>query len=66
MNYSHLSIIERGQLEMLYGLGWTARAIGLKLGRHSFYHSPRNQERTDSLLKSLITPIKSEESRVSL
>ncbi|WP_262679001.1 helix-turn-helix domain-containing protein [Paenibacillus sp. J5C2022] len=34
MSYSHLSIIERGQLETLHGLGWTAREIGQKLGRH--------------------------------
>lgn len=34
MSYSHLSIIERGQLETLHGLGWSTRAIGQKLGRH--------------------------------
>jgi len=34
MSYSHLSIIERGQLETLHRLGWTARAIGQGLGRH--------------------------------
>lgn len=34
MSYSHLSIIERGQLETLHRLGWSCRAIGLELGRH--------------------------------
>ncbi|WP_426448119.1 IS30 family transposase [Paenibacillus sp. S-38] len=34
MSYSHLSIIERGQLETLYRLGWSTRAIGRQLGRH--------------------------------
>ncbi|PWV93824.1 IS30 family transposase [Paenibacillus cellulosilyticus] len=34
MSYSHLSIIERGQLETLNELGWTTREIGLKLKRH--------------------------------
>ncbi|EFM08876.1 transposase (10) [Paenibacillus curdlanolyticus YK9] len=41
MSYSHLSIIERGQLETLNELGWTTRAIGRKLGRH---HSTIAQE----------------------
>lgn len=34
MSYSHLSIIERGQLETLYQLGWSARAISRQLNRH--------------------------------
>lgn len=34
MSYSHLSIIERGQLETLHRLGWSTRAIGQQLGRH--------------------------------
>lgn len=34
MSYSHLSIIERGQLETLLQLGWSARAISRQLGRH--------------------------------
>jgi IS30 family transposase len=34
MSYSHLSIIERGQLETLHRLGWSVRAIGKQLGRH--------------------------------
>lgn len=34
MSYSHLSIIERGQLETLNELGWTTRAIARKLKRH--------------------------------
>ncbi|MGG4340447.1 helix-turn-helix domain-containing protein [Paenibacillus lautus] len=34
MNYSHLSIIERGQLEALHRLEWTVRKIGLELKRH--------------------------------
>ncbi|MFF2912249.1 IS30 family transposase [Paenibacillus sp. NPDC057934] len=34
MSYSLLSIVERGQLEILYRLGWSARAISRQLGRH--------------------------------
>ncbi|WP_136608251.1 IS30 family transposase [Paenibacillus dokdonensis] len=34
MSYSHLSIIERGQLETLHRLGWSCREIGRELGRH--------------------------------
>lgn len=34
MSYSHLSIVERGQLETLAELGWTTREIGRKLKRH--------------------------------
>lgn len=34
MSYSHLSIIERGQLEALHRLGWSTRKIGHELGRH--------------------------------
>lgn len=34
MSYSHLSIIERGQLEALHRLGWSNRAIARELGRH--------------------------------
>lgn len=34
MSYSHLSIIERGQLEALHRLGWTAREIARVLKRH--------------------------------
>lgn len=33
MSYSHLSIIERGQLETLHRLGWSCRRIGRELGR---------------------------------
>lgn len=34
MSYSHLNIIERGQLEALHRLGWSCRKIGRELGRH--------------------------------
>lgn len=34
MSYSHISIIERGQLEALHRLGWSCRKIGRELGRH--------------------------------
>ncbi|QWU17610.1 transposase, IS30 family [Paenibacillus sophorae] len=34
MSYSHLSIIERGQLETLRSLGWSVRAIARQLCRH--------------------------------
>ncbi|WP_415840053.1 helix-turn-helix domain-containing protein, partial [Paenibacillus endophyticus] len=34
MSYSHLTIIERGQLEALHRLGWSCRRIGHELGRH--------------------------------
>jgi len=34
MSYSHLSIIERGQLETLHRLGWSTRDIGQQLNRH--------------------------------
>lgn len=34
MSYSHLSIIERGQLETLHRLGWSTRAIAQQLHRH--------------------------------
>ncbi len=34
MNYTHFSIIERSQLEILYRLKWTNREIGEELGRH--------------------------------
>lgn len=34
MSYTHCSIIERSQLEILYRLEWTNREIGEKLGRH--------------------------------
>ncbi|WP_183571664.1 IS30 family transposase, partial [Paenibacillus endophyticus] len=34
MSYSHLNIIERGQLEALNRLGWSCRKIGRELGRH--------------------------------
>jgi IS30 family transposase len=34
MSYSHLSIIDRAQLETLQQLGWSTRAIGQQLGRH--------------------------------
>lgn len=34
MSYSHLSIIERGQLEALDRLGWSIRRIGKELRRH--------------------------------
>ncbi|MGO4548686.1 helix-turn-helix domain-containing protein, partial [Paenibacillus sp. 2TAB23] len=34
MSYSHLNIIERGQLEALHRLGWSCRRIGHELGRH--------------------------------
>ncbi|WNC12312.1 helix-turn-helix domain-containing protein [Brevibacillus brevis] len=41
MSYSHLSIMERGQLETLHRLGWSTRAIGQHLGRPSLLHRPR-------------------------
>ncbi|SDT49406.1 transposase, IS30 family [Paenibacillaceae bacterium GAS479] len=41
MSYSHLSIIERGQLETLHRLGWSTRAIASQLGRH---HSTISRE----------------------
>lgn len=34
MSYSHLSIIEREQIEALHRLGWSTRKIGKQLGRH--------------------------------
>lgn len=34
MSYSHLSIIERGQLQTLHQLGWSTRKIARQLGRH--------------------------------
>jgi IS30 family transposase len=34
MNYTHFSIIERSQLEVLHRLGWTNREIGKNFGRH--------------------------------
>ncbi|MFE9279596.1 helix-turn-helix domain-containing protein [Paenibacillus glucanolyticus] len=34
MSYSHLSTIDRGQLEALHRLGWSCRKIGRELGRH--------------------------------
>ncbi|MBN2984150.1 MULTISPECIES: IS30 family transposase [Cohnella] len=34
MGYTHLSITERSQLEVLRRLGWSNRAIGKELGRH--------------------------------
>lgn len=34
MSYSHLSIIERGQLQALHQLGWSTRKIACHLGRH--------------------------------
>jgi IS30 family transposase len=34
MGYSHLNIVERGQLEALHRLGWSARAISRQLNRH--------------------------------
>jgi transposase, IS30 family len=34
MGYTHLSITERSQLEILQRLGWSNRAIGKELGRH--------------------------------
>ena len=34
MGYTHLSITERSQLEVLLRLGWSKRAIGKDLGRH--------------------------------
>ncbi|MNZ82449.1 Integrase core domain protein [compost metagenome] len=42
MGYTHLSITERSKLEVLYGLGWSSRAIGAELGRH---HSVIARER---------------------
>lgn len=41
MSYSHLSIIERGQLETLHRLGWSDRKIGRHLKRH---HSTISRE----------------------
>jgi IS30 family transposase len=34
MSYTHLSIIERSQLEMLNRQGWTVRAITKEIGHH--------------------------------
>lgn len=34
MSYTHLSIIERSQLDILHRQGWTARAIAKEIGRH--------------------------------
>jgi transposase, IS30 family len=34
MGYTHLSITQRSQLEILLRLGWSNRAIGKELGRH--------------------------------
>jgi IS30 family transposase len=42
MGYTHLSITERSQLEILQRLGWSNRAIGKELGRH---HSSIARER---------------------
>jgi IS30 family transposase len=42
MGYTHLSITERSQLEILLRLGWSNRAIGKELGRH---HSAIARER---------------------
>ncbi|NMO96608.1 helix-turn-helix domain-containing protein, partial [Paenibacillus lemnae] len=42
MSYTHLSINERSQLELLLRLGWSNRAIGKELGRH---HSAIARER---------------------
>ncbi|MGU3472328.1 helix-turn-helix domain-containing protein [Paenibacillus sp. D51F] len=36
MSYSLLSLIERGQIEALYRLGWSFRKISHELGRHPF------------------------------
>lgn len=59
MSYSHLSIVERGQLQMLLQLGLSLRAIGKHLNRHpstiarevkrsmndmEFYHAPAAQQ----------------------
>ncbi|WP_340081424.1 IS30 family transposase [Terribacillus sp. FSL K6-0262] len=41
MSYSHLTTIERGKLETLYKLGWSARRIAKELGRH---HSTISRE----------------------
>jgi IS30 family transposase len=42
MGYTHLSITERSQLEILFRLGWSDREIGKELGRH---HSTIARER---------------------
>jgi IS30 family transposase len=42
MGYTHLSITERSQLEILLRLGWSNRTIGKELGRH---HSTIARER---------------------
>jgi IS30 family transposase len=42
MGYTHLSITERSQLEILNRLGWSNREIGKELGRH---HSAIARER---------------------
>lgn len=59
MSYSHLSIVERGQLQMLLQLGLSLRAIGKHLNRYpstiarevkrsmndmEFYHAPAAQQ----------------------
>ncbi|KQN98938.1 IS30 family transposase [Paenibacillus sp. Leaf72] len=41
MSYQHLTTRERSQLELLHQLGWSARAIARKLGRH---HSSLSRE----------------------
>ncbi|CAM3618166.1 hypothetical protein MALU111345_14400 [Marinicrinis lubricantis] len=42
MSYTHLSITERSQLEVLIRIGWSNREIGRELGRH---HSAIARER---------------------
>lgn len=34
MSYTHFSLIELSQLEILYRMEWSNREIGEKLGRH--------------------------------
>lgn len=41
MNYTHLSIYERGRIEELHKLGYSSREIATRLGRH---HSSVSRE----------------------
>lgn len=50
MGYSHLSIVERGQLEALHRLDWSAREISRQLNPH---HSTIAREIKRSYLNAL-------------
>jgi IS30 family transposase len=66
MGYTHLSITERSQLEILHRLGWSNREIGKELGRH---HSAIARERKrgsrDGAYTAETAQIAYEERRVS-